>query len=101
MLFRKKILHSHNKSKVGCCLEIKYWKSQGQGSQINKFPKFNNDTKNAGSRSIQKFYNFKKEKKKDIYIHIPRACILSSFKIGNFEQHGKYFGLEKDEYINL
>ena len=23
------------------------------------------------------------------------------FKIGNFDQHAKYFGLEKDEFINL
>ena len=46
-----------------------------------------------------------KRKKKKIYIYIytysQSLYPFFLFKIGNFEQHGKYFGLEKDEYINI
>ena len=41
--------------------------------------------------------------RKNIYIYIYSQSLypLFLFKIGNFDQHAKYFGLEKDEFINL
>ena len=42
-----------------------------------------------------------KNRKKNIYIYSQSLYPLFLFKIGNFDQHAKYFGLEKDEFINL
>ena len=39
------------------------------------------------------------KKRKNIYSQSLYPFFL--FKIGNFDQHAKYFGLEKDEFINF
>ena len=46
-----------------------------------------------------KSYTISKKRKKKLYSQSLYPFFL--FKIGNFDQHAKYFGLEKDEFINL
>ena len=47
------------------------------------------------------FKSYTISKKRKIKLYSQNLYPFFLFKIGNFDQHAKYFGLEKDEIINL